>query len=347
MNRVGARRRRVLATVALAVLIVAVPLGVYAWGRSSGTFRVDRIVVSGARPAHARAVRLVLRRRFLGANLFTVTAARVRATLAGFPYVDQVAVDRDFPDTLKVRVTEFVPAALLRSDDRWYVVSTEGRVLAEATTTAAPGSASSAPSATSSPAPGSAGAGVSPAATQSPAAGATGVVSPSPAGQGSPAASPSPSPSSTSLPQPAANVVLPRGTRELPVIVTDTPVTVGGTVADPDVRDALTVLAALPRTLRRAARGVSATDISIRVYLGSGRHGRVRRHERTAGQNAGPRGCAQPVPRTPGRLHVRGRVGARPAAGRSAAGVTSRAGGHTDDHAVELAEEHGHRLAEE
>jgi hypothetical protein len=94
-------------------------------------------------------------------------------------------------------------------------------------------------------------------------------VSPSPAGQGSPASSPSPSPSSTSLPQPAANVVLPRGTRELPVIVTDTPVTVGGTVADPDVRDALTVLAALPRTLRRAARGVSATDISIRVYLGS------------------------------------------------------------------------------
>ena len=131
MSTVGVRRRRALATVVLAALIVAVPLGVYAWGRTSGTFRVGHIEVSGARPGHARAVRLVLRRRFLGANLFTVTAARVRAALAGFPFVDRVAIDRDFPDTLKVRMTEYVPAALLWSGDRWYVVSTEGRVLAE------------------------------------------------------------------------------------------------------------------------------------------------------------------------------------------------------------------------
>ena len=208
-------------------LIVAVPLGVYAWGRSSGTFRVDRIVVSGARPAHAKAVRLVLRRRFLGANLFTVTAARVRATLAGFPYVDQVEVDRDFPDTLKVRVTEFVPAALLRSDDRWYVVSTEGRVLAEATTTAAPGSARRRRPPRSSPAPGSAGAGRLAGGER---------VAGRRSRDGCRVALTAPGrvhrrvafadASSTSLPQPAADVGLPRGTVSAGDRV-DTPVTVG------------------------------------------------------------------------------------------------------------------------
>jgi cell division septal protein FtsQ len=271
MNEVGARRRRRLGTVALVVLIVAVPLGVFAWGRTSGTFRVRHIVVSGARPAHAKALRVVLRQRFLGTNLFLATAARVRAALAGFPYVDQVAIDRDFPDTLKVRMTEYVPAALLSSGGRWYVVSTEGRVLAEATG-AASGSSSSEATGSSSPAAGaSPGTGVSPAVTPSAASGAPGAgASPSPPGQSSPTTSPSPSSSSTSLPQPSASVVLPHGTRHLPVIVTDTPLSVGGTVADAHVRDALAVLAALPRPLRRSTRGASATDTSIRLYVNGG-----------------------------------------------------------------------------
>ena len=259
MSKVGARRRRALATVALAALIVVVPLGVYAWGRTSGTFRVRHIVVSGARPAHAKAVRLVLRRGFLGANLFTVTAARVRAALAGFPYVDRVAVDRDFPDTLKVRMTEYVPAALLLSAGRWYVVSTEGRVLAEAAAGASPS-----PSGSGSPGSGSSGSSPSP----SPSPSNPGQTSPSPSGSSSPGSSPSPS--STSLPQPAATVALPRSARRLPVIVTDVALTVGRTVADTHVRDALTVLAALPGALRRGALGASATDTSIRVYVKGG-----------------------------------------------------------------------------
>jgi cell division septal protein FtsQ len=269
MSKVGARRRRLLGTVALVVLIVAVPLGVYTWGRTSGTFRVRHIVVSGERRAHARALRAVLRERFLGANLFTVTAARVRVALTGFPYVDRVVVDRDFPDTLKVRMTEYVPAARLLSAGHWYVVATGGRVLAEATTTA-PASSSPTPTSSTSAAAGVAqGVGATPAATQSPAAGATGSALPSPTGKSS-SASPSPTPSSTSLPEPAAGVELPRGARHLPVIVTATPVTVGGTVADAHVRDALTVLAALPRPLRRRALGASATDTSIRVYVKGG-----------------------------------------------------------------------------
>ena len=270
------RRRRALATVALAVLIVAVPLGVYAWGRTSDTFRVRHIVLHGARPAHARAVRLALRRRLLGVNLFTVTTARVRAALAGFPYVAELTVDRDFPDTLRVRMTEYVPAALVLSDGRWYVVAGEGRVLAVAQDSRQTATAG-ATGASGSPTPGAA---ASPGTTASPSSGTAAVTagspapetsgSPAPAGGGATGGTAKPAPSSTDLPRPAATVKLPHGTRSLPVIVTSVPLSVGATVTDTRVRAALSVLAALPRPLRRDALGAWATATSIRVVESGG-----------------------------------------------------------------------------
>ncbi len=269
------RRRRALATVALAVLIVAVPLGVYAWGRTSAAFRVRHIVLHGARPAHAQAVRLALKRSLLGVNLFRVSTARVRSALAGFPYVAELTIDRDFPDTLRVRMTEYVPAALVLSGGRWYVVASAGRVLAVAPQTGetvAAGSAS--PGAAASP-----GAESSPAGVASPPSGTTAATteSPAPGASGSPAAGGSatgatvtPSPSSTDLPRPPADVKLPHGTRTLPVIVTAVPLSVGATIADTRVRAELSVLAALPRSLRRSVLGARATATSIRVLVSGG-----------------------------------------------------------------------------
>jgi cell division septal protein FtsQ len=276
MSAIGRRRRRLFATVALAALIVAVPVAVYTWGRESGTFQVRHVVIHGQRSAHTRALRAVLRRRFLGANLFLVSAARVRAALAGFPYVDQVQIDRDFPDTLRVRMTEYVPAALLLSAGQWYVVASGGRVLAQATSTAANGtSPAGSPSAGASPEmSASSGTTFSPAANASPTANASpvagGTITGTPAGTSSPSSSPSPSASPTTLPQPGAGVGLPRGARHLPVVVSGAPVSVGTTVADPHVRQALAVLAALPATLRRTALGARATDTSIIVYESGG-----------------------------------------------------------------------------
>ena len=271
------RRRRALATVALAVLIVAVPLGVYAWGRTSDTFRVRHIVLHGARPAHARAVRLALGRRLLGVNLFGVSTARVRAALAGFPYVAELTVDRDFPDTLRVRMTEYVPAALLLSGGRWYVVASEGRVLA----VSAPDDRQAAISGTTggkgSPSPGAAalpGTAASPSSGTAPAT--SGSAAPDTSGSAAPTGgsvtegTASPAPASTDLPRPAATVRLPHGTRSLPVIVTSVPLSVGATVADTRVRAALSVLAALPRSLRRDALGARATATSIRVVEAGG-----------------------------------------------------------------------------
>jgi len=111
------------------VLIVTLPLGVYLWGRSSSAFAVERIELSGARRVSAARAAKTLRAEFLGDNLFGVRAAQVAAALKSFPYFAHVEIDRDFPNTLRVRIVEYRPAAVLFSRGRWYVVSREGRVL--------------------------------------------------------------------------------------------------------------------------------------------------------------------------------------------------------------------------
>jgi cell division septal protein FtsQ len=232
VSGVSTGRRRTLVTVALVGLIVAVPVAVYALGRESSAFHVRHIVLSGQRKAHTRPLRKALKSAFLGANLFSVNPARVRAALAEFPYIDGVGVDRRFPDTLKVRLTEFVPAALLFSRGRWYVLASEGRVLAE-------------------------GHGPSPLPTA--------------AGAGTTSPAPSPSPHAQSAPSPPGpEIKLPAGARRLPILAADLPVTVGGTISDAPVRASLAALAALPARLRHETASAAATATSIRLIVTGG-----------------------------------------------------------------------------
>jgi hypothetical protein len=256
------RRRRTLAAVGLVVLIVGVPVGVWAWGRSSRTFDVRHIVLTGAYDAHARAVRGALDRHLLGVNLFRVNTALVRTALAAFPYVADVTIDRDFPDTLKVRMTEYAPSALVLASDGWFVVAAGGRVLAAGVEPpGAPTPSSTALAAGASPSPGA-----TPVVDRSPAVGG----SPSPDSSSVARASPSPSPSVTALPRPDGGVKLPRGTRDLPVVVTTARLAVGATISDPHTLAALLVLDALPHVLRHRVLGATASDTSIRVTISDG-----------------------------------------------------------------------------
>ena len=74
----GANRRRfrVLPTVLLTVAILGLPTAVYAWGRSSSAFHISHVRVTGTALVPTRTVAGLLRRRFLGRNLFTVTTGR-------------------------------------------------------------------------------------------------------------------------------------------------------------------------------------------------------------------------------------------------------------------------------
>lgn len=247
------RSRRTVLALALVAVILAIPLSIYLWGRSSQSFVVEQIVVSGQRRVSRREVERLLSSRYLGENLFTIRTADVRETLSVFPYVADVVIDRDYPETLRVRITEYRPTALLLADGAWYVLSSEGRVVARLDSPDGNG-------------------GESPRATTSPAASKSPLKSP----QASPSSSttggaPGVTPPSEQLrigplPAPPKRLV-PGDLRALPIMATNVSIVVGEDVDDPHVAQGLELIAALPAGLRRDAAAVRVTDSLARLYL--------------------------------------------------------------------------------
>jgi cell division septal protein FtsQ len=118
--------------VLLTLAILAVPTVVYAWGRSSSSFDIAAIRVSGTHLVPAKKTLRLLQKTYVGDNLFTVTASDVRETLESQSFVAAVTVDRDFPDTLEVGLTEYEPAAYALAGSRWYVLDERGHVICTA-----------------------------------------------------------------------------------------------------------------------------------------------------------------------------------------------------------------------
>ncbi|MGE5228540.1 MAG: cell division protein FtsQ/DivIB [Deltaproteobacteria bacterium] len=116
----------------LTLVILAVPTAVYAWGRTSSSFGIETIRVSGTNLVPEKRALRLLREDYTGRNLFAVTGGDVRRTLAPLCFVRGASIDRDFPETLAVTLTEYVPAAYALAGDRWYVVDREGYVICSA-----------------------------------------------------------------------------------------------------------------------------------------------------------------------------------------------------------------------
>ena len=262
MTRKGGANRprfRLLPTVLLTVAILGLPTAVYAWGRTSSSFVIHSIEVRGARQVPERRVERLLRRDYLGHNLFTLTTGDVRATLAPLCYVAAASVDRDFPDTLRVTVTEHHPAAYLLAAGSWYVLADDGHVICAVETPAKPGKAA--------------------AGTAAGAGSAAGATSPAPSTDASPAPGPStPQPAAASgLPDAASGLPdggatqataasrltaaaawrlatltagPPGALPHLPRLTTTARVREGAMLEDPGVTAALRLIAALPQKLR-------------------------------------------------------------------------------------------------
>jgi cell division septal protein FtsQ len=118
--------------VLLTLAILAVPAAVYAWGRSSSSFDIAVMRVSGTQLVPAGKTLRLLKRTYVDQNLFTVTAGDVRRTLEPLSFVAGVSVDRAFPDTLEVAVAEYEPAAYALAGSRWYVLDEGGYVICTA-----------------------------------------------------------------------------------------------------------------------------------------------------------------------------------------------------------------------
>lgn len=233
-------RRHTTLAIVLVALVVAVPLVVYVWGRRSDSFTVRHVEVSGQQRVPRRELVRTLAGAYIGRNLFAIGEGDVRKTLSVFPYISDVDVDRDFPDTLRVHVSEYRPAALLHSGQLWFVVSADGHVLAQLDVRSAT---------TPSPSP-------------RPSASTDKSASPRPDATTPVVASPSPSATAFG-PPPAGD--LPHEMWHLPAMQTEEDVSAGDDVSDERVRVGLDLLAALPSALRKQARVVKVGETNARV----------------------------------------------------------------------------------
>jgi cell division protein FtsQ len=119
------RARRRLRWVAVALAPVAVAAGV----AFSPVLDVDTIEVTGNRRA-SREVVLDAARVGTGDTMLTVDVEGIRERVGRLPQVKTVRVTRDWPATVRIAVTERVPAIAVRRPGRYDVVDIEGVLIA-------------------------------------------------------------------------------------------------------------------------------------------------------------------------------------------------------------------------
>jgi cell division protein FtsQ len=116
-------------SLAVGFALLAAGGGAYAIARETSIFAVRRIEVEGAPPALAAQIRTALA-PLDGKSLVSFSRSDADRRLAGLPQIARVSFDRDFPHTLRVRVTVEQPVAVLRKATDAWLISASGRVLA-------------------------------------------------------------------------------------------------------------------------------------------------------------------------------------------------------------------------
>ena len=106
-------------------LAAAVVIGcAWAWRhtQSNERFAVRTIEVAGV--VHAdRAALARITRQYEGLNLFRIDIARVQRDLGGIGWVQRIDIEKKLPDTLRIKITERTPVALVRNNAQADAVS--------------------------------------------------------------------------------------------------------------------------------------------------------------------------------------------------------------------------------
>jgi cell division protein FtsQ len=108
--------------------IVVLATGSYAVARGSSMFAIQRVEIRGADPATADAVRRALA-PLGGTSLLALGSGDVERRAEALPAVVSATYDRAFPHTLRVRIVEERPVAVLHRGTDLFLVSARARVI--------------------------------------------------------------------------------------------------------------------------------------------------------------------------------------------------------------------------
>jgi cell division protein FtsQ len=130
-RRIHAQRLLVLfRNVALGATVLAAGLWGWRHTQSGPRFAIRAIQVDGA--VHTpRAALDSVTRRYAGLNLFQLDIARVQRDLGAISWVRRVDVEKKLPDTLRIKITERAPVALVRRGELLAYVDEQGAAFAE------------------------------------------------------------------------------------------------------------------------------------------------------------------------------------------------------------------------
>lgn len=120
--------RYIVFAIVPAVLLVG---GVYAAGRAvHAFFRIERIVLTGNEHLADDEVRAIAGLKGKE-SLFGVRADVIRQKLTASPWIRAVAVRKEYPGELHLRIREAQPFALLDMKGKLFIIDDEGRMLEE------------------------------------------------------------------------------------------------------------------------------------------------------------------------------------------------------------------------
>jgi cell division protein FtsQ len=125
--------RRLFAVARSLLIVAAIILGVlvaYRHTQSGAQFAVKNIEIDGA--THTpRAALDAITKQYCGMNLFKLDIARVRRDLGALAWVRRVDIEARIPDTLRIKIAERTPVALVLSDGPVHYVDDDGVTFAE------------------------------------------------------------------------------------------------------------------------------------------------------------------------------------------------------------------------
>ena len=106
--------------------------GLWAWRQtqSDARFAVRTIELVGAKHTPKEDLERITK-QYVGLNLFQMDIDRVQRDLNRLGWVRRIDIEKQVPDTLRIKITERVPVALVRVNDGLRYVDEEGAAFAE------------------------------------------------------------------------------------------------------------------------------------------------------------------------------------------------------------------------
>jgi cell division protein FtsQ len=125
--------QRLAAIAGKAGIVIGLVIGsilVFQHTRGDNRFAVKSIEVTGV--VHTpRAEIDAVTRAYIGENLFKIDIVRLRHDLRGLGWIKRIEAEKKLPDTLRIRIVERTPAALVAENGRIAYVDKDGMAFAE------------------------------------------------------------------------------------------------------------------------------------------------------------------------------------------------------------------------